>query len=1084
MTRTLALILVCTHSVLAFGQSAATPGDSLPERSLEFTKWSGELNVPDPVAIGFDHRGRAYVTQTQRRKSQDLDIRANRGWIADDVGLQSVEEKRQFYHRELAIGDDKENAQHVTDMNGDGHYDYRDLQVLSELIHAIDDVDGDGVADSIRLFAEDFKTEVTGIAAGVMHHDGEVYATIAPDVWKLRDTNGDGVADERENLATGFGLHIAYAGHDMHGLTVGPDGKIYWTVGDKGISVTSREGQRFHYPNQGGVMRCNPDGSEFEVFAHGLRNVQELAFDQWGNLFGVDNDADKKGERERFVYIVKGMDAGWRCNYQYRGNDYDPWMAEGLWRPWHAGQPSYIVPPISHSIDGPAGFAFNPGTALNDAYKDYFFLTGAPNGNQIAFQIESNRASFRMVNEHQIGSGLPIVGINFGPDGGLYGVDWGGGYPLNQKGAVWKIDDPAASRSAVREEVKTLLANGFEQLDTKALLSLLGHDDQRIRLAAQFALVDRDVMAEFKNVMSDQQQPILARVHAIWGLGQLARKGNAQAVKGLWSIVYSDDEPELMAQALRCLGDVPDVEGVGFTVFLGHSNPRVRFMAALGLGDHPTRATFKLVRFFVGRTAMPDVYLRFALARALAACATAEQLVDMKTKSNELLELAAVVALRMQASPSLASYLVGTSDLVATEAALAIHDDFSVPAAMPQLAAALLKSTCRTEAFVRRAINANFRIGGSEEAVRLATFAADEQQPMIFRIEALQALSEWLEPGRLDRVTGRARTYAASRAVDREQLSGQLSPLVAGGEVDLRVAALNAAAALEIQITDAALARMVRQSGALKVRLKALQLLVTQDSELLPELATELTAAPESPLRVEALRIRAELDPDATVEAIAQIVNQSGDRFERQAAVSLLAELETDSAQQLVMKLLQQVESGDAALRDVWLELVDAAGGQGSSDYVECMLGGDAKRGEQIFMSNISAQCVRCHRVGKTGSAVGPALDGVATRRDRAHLLRSIVNPSADIDAKYQNQIVLLLSGKSVQGVLLDEDDHSLRLLDAQGKTVQIDKDDVDELFEQETSLMPEMKNVLTRQQIRDLVAWLSQLKEASPRRK
>jgi len=194
----------------------------------------------------------------------------------------------------------------------------------------------------------------------VLWHENAVYATIAPDVWKLRDTNADGVADTREVIATGFGLHIAYAGHDMHGLTVGPDGKIYWTIGDKGISVTAPDGTRHHYPNQGGVMRCNPDGSDFEVFAHGLRNVQELAFDESGNLFGVDNDADQPGEKERFVFIVQGMDAGWRCHYQYRGRGYNPWTAENLWKPFEvvggaANRPYYAVTPVCNYVDGPSG---------------------------------------------------------------------------------------------------------------------------------------------------------------------------------------------------------------------------------------------------------------------------------------------------------------------------------------------------------------------------------------------------------------------------------------------------------------------------------------------------------------------------------------------------------------------------------------------------------------------------------------------------------------------------------------------------------------------------------------------------------
>ena len=232
---------------------------------LEFSKWSAAINVPDPVAISFDSQGRAYVTQTQRRKANDLDIRANLDWVVNDVSFQSVEQKRDFYHQRLAPG--KNNSKRVADLNGDGSSDYKDLMFISELIHVLEDTDGDGTADSTKLFADGFNTEVTGTAAGVLHHQGHVYATIAPDVWKLTDIDGDGTADARQIIATGFGLHIAYAGHDMHGLTVGPDGKIYWSIGDKGINATSAEGKQFLYPNQGGVMRCNPDGSDFEVFA-------------------------------------------------------------------------------------------------------------------------------------------------------------------------------------------------------------------------------------------------------------------------------------------------------------------------------------------------------------------------------------------------------------------------------------------------------------------------------------------------------------------------------------------------------------------------------------------------------------------------------------------------------------------------------------------------------------------------------------------------------------------------------------------------------------------------------------------------
>jgi quinoprotein glucose dehydrogenase len=606
------------------GSSNSAPAE------LEFSRWSGDVNVPDPVAISFDNRGRAFVTQTARRKIQDLDIRAFREWISDDVGFQSVADKRAFYRRMLAPAADGKSRGNpkIEDLNGDGSHDFRDLMVISEKIHLIEDTNGDGIADRTSVFAEDFKTEVTGIAAGVLWHDGNVYSTIAPDVWKLRDTNDDGKADQREVIATGFGLHIAYGGHDMHGLTVGPDGKVYWTVGDKGISVTSKEGRRFHYPNQGGVMRCNPDGSDFEVFAHGLRNVQELAFDQYGNLFGVDNDADQPGERERFVYIVEGMDAGWRCNYQYRSSGYNPWTEEKLWVTWHEGQPAYIVPPISHSLNGPAGFAFNPGTALSPEYKDYFFLTGAPGGEQRAFQVKPSGASFEMINEHEIGRGIPLVGINFAPDGALYGVDWGGGYPLNQKGAVWKIDVPDAANSERRTGTQQLLTEGFANWETVKLIDHLAHADQRVRFGCQFELVRRRVSAELQSVARNSETQI-SRIHAVWALGQLARSKDSEidvaAIHKTFVELLSNKDSELRAQVARTVSDLDQFDGARLVPLLNDPEPRVQFRssgnnsesrrclhATCGFAGNERRAFIKHTqdagysRFAVGKTGRCD----------------------------------------------------------------------------------------------------------------------------------------------------------------------------------------------------------------------------------------------------------------------------------------------------------------------------------------------------------------------------------------------------------------------------------------------------------------------------------------------
>jgi len=275
-------------------------------KTLKYTKWTPDFQVHNAIALSFDEEGRAYVTAARRRVAQDLAIREE--WMVEDLKLRSVDDKLAFYHRVLdpKNGTSEANKRNVVDHNKDGSYDWHDLTVLSDTIYRLEDTTGDGKADKRIAYATDVKTEITGSMAGVLYFDGDVYATASPELMKFRDTNDDGVADKRESIAHGFGVHVAYAGHYMHGLNVGPDGRIYWSIGDKGLNVTSKEGVKYEYPHEGSMMRCEPDGSNFEVYAYGLRNLQEPRFDAYGNWFGVDNDGDSPGEMERLSIWSSG----------------------------------------------------------------------------------------------------------------------------------------------------------------------------------------------------------------------------------------------------------------------------------------------------------------------------------------------------------------------------------------------------------------------------------------------------------------------------------------------------------------------------------------------------------------------------------------------------------------------------------------------------------------------------------------------------------------------------------------------------------------------------------------------------------
>ncbi|QDU92669.1 PVC-type heme-binding CxxCH protein [Lignipirellula cremea] len=1104
------------------------PAAKTPVREeLEFTRWSGSVNIPDPVAISLDNQGRAYVTQTQRRKSQDLDIRGHRQWIPSDVGFRSVEDKRNFYHQELAIGN-ASNKSHVEDLNKDGVHDYRDLMVLSERIWLVEDADGNGTADRSQIYAEDFRTEVTGIAAGVLWHNGDVYATIAPDVWRMRDTTGDGKANQREIMATGFGLHIAYAGHDMHGLTVGPDGKIYWSVGDKGISVVSREGRRFAYPNQGGVMRCNSDGSDFEVFAHGLRNVQELAFNEYGDLFGVDNDSDQSGERERVVFIARGMDAGWRCNYQYRGKDYNPWMAEGLWERWSARQPAYITPPLAYSLNGPAGFTYNPGTALGPGYRNYFFLTGAPGGEQRAFQLLPRGATFEQANEHEIGSSVPLVGINFGPDGGLYGVDWGGGYPLNQKGAIWKIDVPGGADSTLRQETRELLAAGFAHRETNQLQELLSHADQRVRLGAQFELVQRQAATTLQQVAQKADADLLARIHAIWGVGQLIRQDRSSPqleLVALLAQLLQDPQSEIRAQAARTISDLPHFEGQLLTPLLADAEPRVRFQAGLALARHATPSAVPALVKLAESLQPSDNYLRLAAAQGLAGSASTAELADLSRHAAPLVRTIAVLALRQQddqaggnpaAAAALGRFVSDENVQPATEAALALYEgldrrDLTDDAALlgaAELAAVLPATPQSGEAFVRRAISAAYLLGDVKSADRVAAYAQRTDVPIALRLDALDALRQWPQPPLLDRVDGRRRRLAEKRQrIHSPAVKAALIDLLASTDAKLQAAALKTSRDLGMQFTDKDLVELAQlvaaPKAAVELRLEALDTLRSQKYSRLAEVITGALQSTAPVLRMRALELL-KSDPAAALAAIEQVLARSKDLRERQHAVLMLGDLATARADAVLAAQFQEM-AGQPAPAATALELMESVSARAEQNvdlarllteyndqrasasddpialWTQCLTGGDATEGKETFMNHITTQCIRCHQVGKTGSTVGPNLESIALQRDGAHLLRSIVAPSADIEPKYQSQTLLLLSGRVVQGLLLRKDDKVTVLADNQGKEVVVPNDQIDESLARKISIMPEIAKVLTPREIRNLVAYLQTLKKPLP---
>ncbi|GIW98145.1 MAG: glucose dehydrogenase [Pirellulaceae bacterium] len=1050
---------------------------------LQVNLFAAEPQVANPVAFWIADSGKVYVCETFRQGTGVVDNRSyDNTWVDRDLATQTIEDRLR-YHEELLGEAIKEFTRH------------------DDRIRVLVDENGDGQVDRAVVFADHFNDVLDGTGAGVLEHNGNVFYTCIPNLYLLRDEDGDLRADVRQVLYTGFGLRVAFRGHDLHGLTIGPDGRLYFSIGDRGANVPV-DGGRLTNIESGCVFRCELDGSDLQIFATGLRNPQELAFDKFGNLFTGDNNSDS-GDKARWVYVLEGGDSGWRMAYQYLP-DRGPFNRQRLWEPFHEGQPAYIVPPVANIADGPSGLDYYPGTGFGNRFDDQFFLadfrgTASRSGIR-TIRNEAEGAFFRIAEDGRPIWELLATDVQFGPDGAIYVSDWVDGWVGTGKGRIYRFAPVAGTEDPAVVDTAARLASDVAQVDDSELLAWLSHADRRVRMKGQLELARRGA-AEWLQQSALRGPTLLARLHGLWGLDHSVRlhDRHSDLLSATVRQLASEDAVELRAHAIRLIGDAQLTDSSDLVrAALDDASPRVRYFALLSLGKLGDASALAPVLAEIDRHRGQDPALRHAGIMALAGIASPEQIAELKNHASPHVRLAAVVALRRCESPLVAKFLDDAQPLVAVEAACAIYD-VPIEKAMSALAYRLLTGK-HPEPFVRRALAANFRLGSPEGARRLAQFAAASEQNKAMRVEALKLLADWQDPRDRDPVLGMWRPLPPRDASPaRDALASIMDSLSATADTELLIEFGRAANRLQLRQATPLLASLAANHQVpASVRAETLRALVEMGATESRELMAQALAEKPGPVKNVALELLPRVSPQQADELLSRVA-LSGNVRERQAAIAGLASLESIGPG--ARRVLQAWVDGQLP-PEVHLEarelaekfqavpevkaILDAvnqtrAAGSRLDAYREALVGGRRERGRDIFFNKVSVSCVRCHKVDGQGGEVGPDLSKIAADRSREYLLEAIVDPNKQIAKGFESAVVLDADGVVHTGVVREETDELLKLIDAEGKEIIIPQEEIESRRPSKSAMPEDILKNLSLRELRDLVEYLSTLDGSSP---
>lgn len=1022
------------------------------------------------------------------------------------------------------------------------------------------DTDDDQLLDTPRVYCDEVKN-----VQGILPLNGDVYVTgHGPQgvaLYRLQDADRDGnleVTDTLIKFKAIEGLDDDQLGeHGPHGLALGLDGQIYVAVGNHalvegGISSDSPyrnfyEGDivpRFEDPGGhavgvkapgGTIVRVPVAGGSVERVAGGLRNVYDLAFDQWGNLLTHDSDMEADEGTSwyrptRISHIVPGGEYGWRSGWA-KWPDY-----------WHDSLP----PTLSTGRGSPTGVVVYDHFMFPERFHDNLLACDWTNGRLLHVKTQSDGATFKAASEILVqGEPLNITDLTVGPDGWVYFVTGG----RETAGGVYRLvytgDTPDVAKKVGTGIPAAIRHPQFQSAWARQAVAKIKQDDPARWEAVMPAVarternVDRfrtralDLMLLYGPSVSgklllqlskDESPRVRAKVADLMGLGDKRQFGKrliemlgdedaAVRRRACEAIVRTGATPQL-AQLKPLLTSTDRYEAAAARRVLERVPTAGWRNIVLGTQDH---------RLFIeGATAL--LIAQPNKATALKVLARFEELLPAYITDQNFRDMLRLAQIAVERGA------IERADIPALTRKLG--EEF--PSADTRMNRELLRLLVRlqvttiSDRYVRYLQSDLDDVDRLQAALHLAllkhAWTSDQRFTLLKTLEeALAARGGSSHNGYVQNVTRRFAGQLSDK--EKRQVLAQAGEMPNAALAVLfhlpdQVDGLTLASLRELYPTlqknpspaaeqlKIGIIAVLGESGGAEA-MDFLRQQYSSDPELRGYISMALAQQPEganwAPL-IDSLQLADSMSGPMILKALAQVDRAPDESAAYRHAIVLGLKLGEGGGNDALALLQHWTGERPAAAAEkfedriaVWQTwfterwpdepkpALPAAQTESRWDFEELLAHlhsseaaetGSPERGAAVFEKG---QCAKCHRYGDTGDTIGPDLTNLVRRFRKREMLESIIYPSYVISDQYRSQTVITAAGRQLTGIVASGAPGEVVVLQQDGKKVIVKKDDVDETIPSKISVMPEgLLNTLTLQEITDLFAYLTSPTEAT----